>query len=688
MTQSDTPDYLAPFKQRRQRNLAYFEKFYPGVHKHFKNRELVDVDLIVKPSRNDVDLEVDGESLYQGRARAVARHEVKLFCAKYDSGATMNPGVRPIFPTVDDDSPFAARSMAEIAQQSPLVADDFHGYRVDGYFPMMVFMGCGLGYHIEQILEKRDIQKVVVFEPNAEIFAASLFTVDWKRICSTLWHKGGEILFHINVGIDEQAYEDALTTFLNGSLPLHPGGSQYFVHRGSGDMRRLLTRINRDFQMNLTARGGYDDFVLRFSNAVHFYDKKIPAIPPKNSIQSNKPVVIAGSGPSIDDRIEDIRAVREHVLLVTAGTGLDGLLANGIRPDIHLEIDPKYIIYRRHNLNADNLKNIRFLGTPDVYPHLWDIFGEGRIYNPHANPVAPLFGSEIHQIRGTAPTCTNAAIAVFSQVGYKQIFLFGTDYGFRQHEQHHSAHSALYTSNDKEIQKKAEKQALTDFLPEVTFEIESTDDSPCYTNRTFHLAKVKAEDVIRDACDKDLDTHFYNCSDGAHIEGTQWLSGAGFIKTVNALPTDNDGLDMLFSHKARAALPSNVNTRMKRLSQVLDGQITDILNIVNKSSIETKRDITRLSLQITKYFDNFLLAQKGQDLTIRKLAAGLTKDEMLNFLILGFTHALALTADDDITTFLNTWKRGFMEFLERLPGNFREETSKALTVDHAIESAQ
>lgn len=677
MPQNDTPDYLAPFKQRRQRNLAYFEKFYPGVHKHFKNRELVDVDLIVKPSRNDVDLEVDGESLYQGRARAIARHEVKMFCAKYDSGATMNAGVRPFFPSADNDSPFAARSMAEIARQSPLTADDFYGYRVDGYFPMMVFMGCGLGYHIEQILEKRDIQKVIVFEPNAEIFAASLFAVDWKQICSGLWHKGGEIQFHINVGIDEQTHEDALTTLLTKSLPLHPGGSQYFVHKGSGDMRRILTRINQDFQTNLTARGGYDDFVLRFNNAVHFYDKKIPAIPPKNSIQSKKPVVIAGSGPSIDDRIEDIRAVREHVLLVTAGTGLDGLLANGIRPDVHLEIDPHYMVYRRHNLNSANVKDIRFLGSPDVYPYLWDVFGESRIYNPHANPVAPLFGSETHQIRGTAPTCTNAAIAVFSQLGYSQIFLFGTDYGFRKHDQHHSIHSAVYSSDDAKIQDANKNYGDTQFTPQVTFEVESVDGKTCYTNRAFHLAKVKAEDVIKDTHDKNVDARFYNCSDGAHIEGAKWLSGTDFMMTVKALPQDDDGLDTLFSRNARFVSPTNAERQINDMSQLLHVHTSNILKIVNGNPIQNKKDITKLSIEIVNYFDSFTAGPKGRGSTIRRLAAGLTKDEMINFLVLGFTHAMALNDADAKSSFLESWKNGFSQFLKELPENFQTNTDKA-----------
>ena len=68
------------------------------------------------------------------------------------------------------------------------------------------------------------------------------------------------------------------------------------------------------------------------------------------------PVLIVGAGPSLDRDMPHLKALRERAIVVSCGTSIGILLKNGIRPDLHCEIERGELV---HELLAKVARRVR-----------------------------------------------------------------------------------------------------------------------------------------------------------------------------------------------------------------------------------------------------------------------------------------------------------------------------------------
>ena len=165
-------------------------------------------------------------------------------------------------------------------------------------------------------------------------------------------------------------------------------------------------------------------------------------------------------------------------------------------------------------------------------------FKDGNgLYNAYSQ-VRPL---EAATITHCTPTCVNLALSFSLRYGAQHIFLFGTDFGFFNLEEHHANGSVYYKENIHEMFKEA-----VDYTQYTLFEIESVQGEPILTQPLYFAAKERTENCIKyyrhavhnqhhqhnannlSQSDKNQPSeqkpaHIYNCSDGAKIEGTEWI---------------------------------------------------------------------------------------------------------------------------------------------------------------------
>jgi len=55
---------------------------------------------------------------------------------------------------------------------------------------VMVVMGLGLGYHIEQLVTQHNISHLIIYEPERQYFQCSVLALDWQRLLQTMEDKG------------------------------------------------------------------------------------------------------------------------------------------------------------------------------------------------------------------------------------------------------------------------------------------------------------------------------------------------------------------------------------------------------------------------------------------------------------------------------------------------------------------
>lgn len=665
------------FVKRRENNLRYFRRHYPDIYQYYANFQLTRAEVVISNVEDEVDLEVDGLSLYQGKGKARGHQGATLFKSTFAEGRFL-PSLAPPWPGEYRHPRFAHRQVDHIIRQSPLKREEFSLYPIPNFYPLVVFQGVGLGYQIQELVTTCDIENAIVIEPDLEIFGASLLTVDWEQVCSRFERAERSIRFLIGVQNTEEALWPALIRHLMHFTPIFPVMNLFINERGDPVMESVARRLNKEAITTLSTWGHYDDEIRQLNNAIHAFHMGIRVIPPKGSISSDIPTLIVGSGPSLDDRIEDIRKVRDQVILVSAGTGLRVLIENDIYPDFHVELESDYLNYRViSSYDREKLKSVRIIAASQVCPLIWGLFGDQRLYFKQENPIGALFSTPDRNIVGGAPTCTNAALALCTQLGLRNVFLFGTDFGFKDHESHHSKRSIYMESEEASIGKELKEGAGKAFAEARTFQTEGVNGTTIYTTPIYFTARRAVEGLIEATLNQYSSSQFFNCADGANIEGAQWTSRDLFLEKVKLSGSISEReriVELLFDDTAATIELNNIEQVLETTRKKLELLGARIEHELKTRRLRGKREITRLCSILSRYLEDELIkTDPGFYYMIR--------GAVRHFLYAAFAHSMAMQNEKQIAHYLDEWRSCFIEYMNGLPDHFSSVTGKTYQLE-------
>ncbi|MCX7881713.1 MAG: DUF115 domain-containing protein [Brevinematales bacterium] len=193
----------------------------------------------------------------------------------------------------------------------------------------VIFLGAGLGYHIE-LLEKEGFERGVVIETHPEI--AKIFQTVYELPSSLYWigpEQTEEALDSIFALLDFGSIRWVKTLVLRGSYEL--GNYDAFEKR----IQRLAQVKLGDFSTRLK----FEEIWL-----VHMIRNidNLPFSTPLSELffrQNNFPVVIVSAGPSLRESLPALRRVASSVFMVAVDTALLPLYEAGIVPDLVYSLD-------------------------------------------------------------------------------------------------------------------------------------------------------------------------------------------------------------------------------------------------------------------------------------------------------------------------------------------------------------
>jgi len=676
-------DIAKQFAQRRERNLEFFRKHYPPLYNYLSKLAFTRVEVVISPHESDIDLQVNGKSMYGGKARQRSLKDVDIFLDKYSPGQYLRTFAPPS-PKSYGIPRFSTQALKECVELSPLDRSTFKGYPIPKSIPFVAFLGCGLAYHIEELLKRTDVVNALIFEPDDEVFSASLFTVDWQAICEPFIRKPGySLTFSINKTTDD---EDKLRSVLQRELlknfPLFPAFTTFFNHRASPIMKRMAKGVIRDYPAFSVGISNYDDQIRRLNNTIHNIKQDVQVLPKKVAETIDKPVVIAGSAPSIDARMEDIRQHRDDIILVSAGTGLRPLLSNGLKPDYHVELDPDYLIYELlSSFSDEDRAGITLLAINEINPKVPELFDRTYLYFRSEDAFAGLFHYDSLGFPNCNPTCTNAAFGIFSALGFQNIFMFGTDLGFANNEYHHSKSSLYSEEETSDIGKRLQKFSKPAFAKDKLIAINSVDGSRIFTKPEFYTAKLSFENAITLINKATPETTIYNCSDGAEIRGSQWLSRAQFSEHVKSLP-NTVPQNTPFKNTNRLNTQTAIDEINNSYEQ-LQSLSRDLRRALKQNRLGGIRDILALINECTQILARFQTKSKNIFTAKEQAAmARLVRGSAMHFLLIGLAHCSALPHDEAVK-YARQWREKFLAFLDELPQHFKKTLTdqKSISAD-------
>ncbi|MHC3400556.1 motility associated factor glycosyltransferase family protein [Aeromonas veronii] len=380
--------------------------------------------------------------------------------------------------------------------------------------PLALMYGIGLGYQLGCLYEQCKIKNLFAFEPDLDMFYASLFCFDWHHLLEYMEKES--ISLHLFIGVDEKLLVADMMEALHRKGAFWSASYFSFCHYHSPKLHSLITQVESEFYLLKTGWGFFDDNIYALAHSHTHLQDGIPFLKRwrNSSTFEQVPVFVVGNGPSLDQSIEFIRQHQQQAIIIACGTAVSALYKANIKPDIYVAVErTKSSADFLSILNADDfIKDTVFLSVDVIHPECKRFFRKtGLAFKPNEPMFSMLISSfgqafEYDTIQYSNPFVGNTGLNYAALLGFKQVYLFGIDNGYKSAGLHHSSLSLYY--NDKKEAKY--QQDLKD-----TFPAPGNFGDEVRINHLFGLAIHNMECVLQDYPEMQC----VNSSDGAYIEG-------------------------------------------------------------------------------------------------------------------------------------------------------------------------
>jgi hypothetical protein len=365
--------------------------------------------------------------------------------------------------------------------------------------------GLGLGYHLFELLREFPDASIYVYEPDEQVLLSAMRVMDFSEFLSK-----DKIKCFI-VGENKKAFkllanyiyyskEEILTV----DLPVY---TRLFCEK-KNDILELVNEALQDVVIT-------DNTMVRASRSWtrnSFYNLSMhlstPSLVGMKGALERYSVVILGAGPSLETDIEYIRELKNHAVIIAAGTTVQALQLHGIKPHLIISMDGYEVNYLAFkDIDTDS---IPFLYFPQIehrilenrsaeFMHAFFEFDALTQYIMGLTSEDPVFVPN-HSVTGSA-------IQASIYMGCKEIIFAGQDLSFPGDK--------YYSDGAKHV----EKGDLTHQVDEALELIENVQGT---MNRTNTKMKVVIKD-LEDLIIKYPDVRFINTTrHGAKIEHTQF----------------------------------------------------------------------------------------------------------------------------------------------------------------------
>ena len=399
----------------------------------------------------------------------------------------------------------------------------YRHYMNEERLDLLFMLGAGLGYQIEELFQQKKIQNLLLCEPSCDVFYAMLHCVELKPIIESCKALGGTVSF--TIGGDAVDPVSAIGQFFQNHGHGYIARFYTFKHYDSVTNDETLKQLKQLGYRLMFGWGFMEDEIIGLKHTLVNIQSGHKVCKIKNEFtndSAHRPVFIAANGPSLDYCMDFLRENQKELIIISCGTTLKALLKNNITPDIHVEMErTKYLIEyieaieKQQEQSSVKLKDIQLVTLNTVHPGVLAKFKSPLLLTKVAD-AGGVFIESLDKLGLYAitqypnPTCANAAMELVTLLGFKEIYLVGTDFGYVSKEQHHSKDSVYY-DKDYELKDSVDAQ-MTDELSRKGNFSESV-----YTTSVYDSTRINLEFLLS----KNREVNVYNTADGAYIKLTE-----------------------------------------------------------------------------------------------------------------------------------------------------------------------
>ncbi len=390
--------------------------------------------------------------------------------------------------------------------------------------PLIVFLGMGLGTQIQKIIDQAHIQHAIVYEPNNDIFYASMHEIDYEALLHYFSKNGRSLTLQIGITPEQAILE--LTHKIRFEIGYSAIETYVFKQNLNQTTYTYFQLFSEMIKNSFHGLGYTEDEIIGY---IHTIEKLKLGSKYLNKGQAitTLPAIIIGAGPSLDHSIQTLQRIQHHAILLSCSSSLEVLYQHGIQPDFHVEMERTRPVPEKIAMFKDKqyLKKIHLLSVNTLHPNMMGYFKSERfvfkendvstdiirtLQMQHMNAVPHIETTpHIDVVPHTHPTSGNAAATIAIHLGFKNLYLFGLDFGMHSEDKHHSQDSLYYNQEWEFYADKiaGEMEVRGNFVPHIM------------TTQLLNAGRVSLEQVLSD----NPDVTCFNTSDGVYIHGTQPL---------------------------------------------------------------------------------------------------------------------------------------------------------------------
>lgn len=574
-------------------NMAVLKKHMPEIFNFYQNYTPTRVKLTFDHN-GEINIVSNGSLVYEEHAKENSYKQADLFMS--------HPKVFSYQLSKADNVLFQhERSLMKLYEKRESEVENIHfnlleqGEQID----LLSVIGMGLGYHLEHLFELVDIRFLFVHEPDPDVFYCAMHCIDLGPMINKCFSLGGALT--IKVGGNANQFANEIWTTLSTQGAFNCARLFMYRHYFSETTDDTFQTIHEIAYRLSGGWGFFEDEIISVAHTLSNITQGYPLLLNKNLFNNklqNKPVFIVGNGPSLDGAIDYLKVNQDKALIFSCGTALCSLLHAGITPDFHIEVERTKMVYDwLLPINMDEkLKEINIIALNTVHTDALTLFKNAYLIPKPKDGGMDFLYQFIEKEKFTPvmccnPTVTNGATAAAVYMGFKKLYLFGVDYGYKDEKEHH-AKGSLYFKKDFEGY--TEKMAGD-------FKVKGNFCDEVHTTQVFDSSKGVLEILL----ESNPEVSCFNCSDGALVELAKPLK----IKNIDTLPpivNKSAEVEMLLQDAFH-----NKELGSKNYAKIFAQKIPSIKSIIHKTvkissvKIKNRRHLAQLFSEQYKYVKSF-----------------------------------------------------------------------------------
>ncbi|MGI0528620.1 motility associated factor glycosyltransferase family protein [Treponema socranskii] len=383
------------------KNRSAFVSRFPSLEKMFAS-EIAEVDAICKDSSNDNPPAIGQPFPFWN---IVSAKDGSL--SAYENGVLLHSAYNP----------------KREAEQT-VANSDSEGCRA------AVFFGFGLGYAVEAYALRFPDRAIIVVEPDADRFFASLALTDWSAffackdcIAALACPPHTVVSFIENYGVSRCAF------FSVPSQTSH--ASHYF-----DTLRTLVERNRRKDDINAATLERFAKRWLKNSCKNLNNYASMRGVSAYSGGARGIPFTIVAAGPSLESVLPHLSEIKKRSIVVCVDTALRACLRAGVEPDFIVVGDPQYYAYR--HIAGLTSKSSVLVAEVAVYPSVFSFPCRSFALSSSLFPIGKWFERRIGEKGdlGAGGSVASAAWNFAYAAGAKEIYCCGLDFAFPEKKTH------------------------------------------------------------------------------------------------------------------------------------------------------------------------------------------------------------------------------------------------------------